>query len=397
MKEISKWKKITSRALSYLLVAAIASVTTFGLTRNTATPVYEGDWGKLDELMAIIDEYYIEDYDMDAVINGAAAGIVDALGNPWSYYVSSDEYQSYMDNHTNSYVGIGVTVTVTEDGSGLLVEKVEPNSGAAEAGIVAGDTIILVGETPISELGLEGATNQIRGEEGTTINLTILHEGKEVVMDVLRRRIEVIVATGTMLEGNVGLITIENFNERCADETIGWIETLLDQGAESFIFDLRFNPGGYKDEMVKILDYILPEGDLFRSVDYRGVEEIDRSDANCLDMPMVVLINQDSYSAAEFFAAAMQEYGWATIVGTPSTGKSHFQITIPLEDGSAVNLSVGKYYTPKGVSLADVGGLQPDKIVEVDDETYLSIYYDQVDVANDPQIQAALEVLKSGK
>lgn len=396
MNEISKWKRVVSRVLSYVLVAAVTAVATFGLTnnRNVAT---QSEWSKIDRLTSIIDQYYIEDYDMDALIDGAAAGIVDALGNPWSYYVPASQYQAYMDDHTNTYVGIGVTVNVTEDGAGLLVQKVEVGSGAQDAGLAVGDIIVAVGDQTITELGLEGATNLIRGEEGTAATITILRDEKEMTLEVTRKRIEVVVATGQMLPGNVGLITIVNFNERSSDETIGWIETLLAQGAESFIFDVRFNPGGYKDEMVKILDYILPEGELFRSVDYRGVEEVDRSDSKCLEMPMVVLINQDSYSAAEFFAAAMQEYEWATVIGTPSTGKSHYQITIPLGDGSAVNLSVGKYYTPNGVSLADVGGLQPNKIVEVDDETYAAIYYGQLEPENDPQIQAALEVLKSGK
>ena len=136
---------------------------------------------------------------------------------------------------------------------------------------------------------------------------------------------------------------------------------------------------------------------MFRSLHYTGAERVDTSDEACLELPMAVLMNGDSYSAAEFFAAALSEYDWATLVGQPTTGKSHFQTTIELSDGSAVNLSVGKYFTPKGVSLADVGGLKPDVMVEIDEETYGAIYAGTLDAAKDPQIKAAIQALKTAE
>ena len=155
---------------------------------------------------------------------------------------------------------------------------------------------------------------------------------------------------------------------------------------------MRNNPGGYAEELVKLLDYLLPEGDLFRSVSYDGTEKVDTSDADCLDMPMAVLINGSSYSAAEFFAAALQEYQAATIVGEPTVGKGVYQTTISLGDGSAVALSTGKYFTPKGNSLTDVGVI-PDVRVDVDEETAEKIYYGTLGYADDLQIQAAIQVL----
>ena len=199
--------------------------------------------------------------------------------------------------------------------------------------------------------------------------------------------------TCQLLDDGIGLITIANFDSRCANESIAAIESLRVQGATSLIFDVRNNPGGYAHEMVELLDYLLPEGDLFRTVDYKGSESVDRSDASFLDMPMVVLCNEDSYSAAEFFAAAIQEYEAGTVIGMPTCGKGYFQYTYRLSDGSAVGLSVGKYFTPSGKSLADVG-IQPDITVEVDDDTYAKIYYGQLDPMEDPQILAAIDVLK---
>jgi carboxyl-terminal processing protease len=171
------------------------------------------------------------------------------------------------------------------------------------------------------------------------------------------------------------------------------VEQLMEQGAVAIIFDVRYNGGGYAEEMVKLLDYLLPKGDLFRTVDFMGVEDVDKSDAACVELPMAVLVNGSSYSAAEFFAAALREYEWATVVGEKTSGKGHFQVTYPLSDGSAVGLSIGKYFTPKGQCLEGVG-LTPDVPVAVDEETAYAIYAGTLDPMEDPQILAAVEALK---
>ena len=199
-------------------------------------------------------------------------------------------------------------------------------------------------------------------------------------------------AIAPVLADGIGLVKISNFDERCASESIAAVQKLQQEGAKKIIFDVRNNPGGYAEELVKLLDYLLPEGDLFRSVSYDGTEKVDTSDADCLDMPMAVLINGSSYSAAEFFAAALQEYQAATIVGEPTVGKGVYQTTISLGDGSAVALSTGKYFTPKGNSLTDVGVI-PDVRVDVDEETAEKIYYGTLGYADDLQIQAAIQVL----
>ena len=156
---------------------------------------------------------------------------------------------------------------------------------------------------------------------------------------------------------------------------------------------MRNNPGGYARELVKVLDYLLPEGELFRTVDYAGTDNVDVSDADCLEIPMAVLVNADSYSAAEFFAAAMAEYDAAVVVGEKTSGKGHFQYTYELDDGSAVALSVGNYYTPSGISLDKVG-ITPDVEVSVTEEQAAMIYYGMLDPKEDPQIQAAVEARK---
>ncbi len=162
-----------------------------------------------------------------------------------------------------------------------------------------------------------------------------------------------------------GLVTIENFEARASEETLEAIDARMEQGAKGLIFDVRFNPGGYTTELVKILDYLLPEGPLFRRESYDGQTSVDYSDAQCVDLPMAVLANKSSYSAAEFFAAALQEYDAAVVVGEQTTGKGYYQNTFRLVDGSAVAISTGKYFTPKGESLAGVG-VMPDVPVKLD-------------------------------
>ena len=162
------------------------------------------------------------------------------------------------------------------------------------------------------------------------------------------------------------------------------------------IFDVRNNPGGYAHELVDVLDHLLPEGELFRTEDYTGKQAVEKSDADCLQLPMAVLVNGNSYSAAEFFAAALSEYEWAEVVGEKTTGKGYYQVTYQFSDGSAVGLSVGKYYTPKGISLAGVG-ITPDVLVPVDQETANAIYAQTLEPEKDPQIQAAVKKLLEGE
>ncbi len=372
--------------LSYILVAAAASCITLSLAGRNS-----GSYPKLAELGAVIDRYFVDEVDKTAMEDAAAAAMVDALGDRWSYYMTAQEYTEYTERMANAYVGIGVTITQREDGY-ITIMKVEPNGPAAAAGITAGDVMTAVEGQDIAALDIDQIKGMVKGEEGTAVNLRLTSDGEAYEVQVERKSIQTVVASGQMLEGNIGLVTIVNFDSRCADETLAAVDSLIELGAEGLIFDVRFNPGGYKKELVKILDHLLPEGPLFRSVDYNGKESVDMSDANCLEIPMAVLVNGDSYSAAEFFGAALSEYGVATLVGQPTTGKGHFQTSFKLSDGSAAVISIGKYCTPNGVSLSDVG-LTPDILVEVDDQTYQNIYFGILTPEEDPQVQAAVAAL----
>lgn len=349
---------------------------------------------KLDEIVALLNEVYVDGYDTDKLGDYLAQAAVAATGDRWSYYVSAENYDAFVESNENAYVGIGVTVESSDDlTDGVQITKVTPNSPAEEAGIEADDRIYAVEGETVESLGLDEAKNRIRGEEGTEVTLTILRGEKKFDVTVKRASVEVEVVKYSMLDGSIGYIKISNFEANSADRTIEAIDTLRGQGAKALVFDLRFNPGGRKDELVRVLDELLPEGPLFRSVDYKGNESVDYSDADCVELPMAVLVNGDSYSAAEFFAAALQEYDWATVVGTKTCGKANYQQTFRLSDGSAVAVSTGHYQTPHGVTLANVG-VTPDEIVEVDNKTYLELYKEAVAVKDDAQLQAAIKAVK---
>ena len=374
--------------LTYVLVFLVGFAAAMSIFTFFGTPAR-----KLGQLEQLITQCFIGEADTKVMEDYAASAMVSSLGDRWSYYVTAEDYDTLLEQQENAYVGIGITIIADEEEVGFRIMAVQENGTAREAGLQVDDRIISADGQSMEGLTVEELRNIVRGKEGTTVHLVVVRGEQELEFDVKRAKILTDVVTCQLLDDGIGLITIANFDSRCANESIAAIESLRVQGATSLIFDVRNNPGGYAHEMVELLDYLLPEGDLFRTVDYKGNESVDRSDASFLDMPMVVLCNEDSYSAAEFFAAAIQEYEAGTVIGMPTCGKGYFQYTYRLSDGSAVGLSVGKYFTPSGKSLADVG-IQPDITVEVDDDTYAKIYYGQLDPMEDPQILAAIDALK---
>lgn len=379
-------KKLTT-ALSYLTTAmaacAVTLLVTIGKTPGST---------KLDQVEYLIKNRFIEEADMEKAEDAAATAMIDSLGDRWSYYLSAADYATHKEQVENAYVGIGITISPEENGQGFLILAVQKDSGAEAAGLLAGDIITGAESQDVRGMTTAQLRDIIRGKEGTSVSLEITRDSEVLRVQVTRMQILTEVVNYEMLENSIGLIAISNFDARCADETIAAIEALREQGAQALIFDVRNNPGGYATELVKVLDYLLPEGDLFRTLDYAGRETVDKSDASFLDMPIAVVCNEDSYSAAEFFPAAIQEYGAGTIVGMPTCGKGYFQYTYELSDGSAVGLSAGKYFTPSGKSLIGTG-IQPDVVVEVDDETRAKIAYGTLDAKDDPQIQAAVDIL----
>lgn len=379
-------KKKVLIVLSYVLVAALAcGATLFFVSAST-------DYNKLEDLENLILTSFAGDADKTKIEDAAADAMVNAMGDRWSYYIPAAELPSFLENSENAYVGIGVTVQATDDNSGLMVIAVQPGGPAEEAGVQVGDVIIQVDGESAQDRTVTEISAMIKGEEGTVVSITVLRSGEGITMSMTRKRMETTVASSKLLNEHVGLVTIQNFDERCADETIAAIKALLNQGADMLLFDVRNNPGGYVDELTKVLDYLLPEGNLIRTVGTDGSDETVTSDADCVKVPMAVLVNENTYSAAELFAVDLSEYGVARIFGQRTSGKGFFQQVFQFSDGSAAGISVGRYYTSQGNNLEGIG-LTPDEEIKLDDESEALLYNGMLESENDAQLQAALSYL----
>lgn len=318
---------------------------------------------KYMEVESAIENNFVGDVNDEDLYNGAAAAMVRSLGDKWSYYMTPAEYEAYKLSSANEYAGIGVTIQIDEDGR-FRITSVQPGTPAESAGLEEGQYLVSVDGEEIEGMSLSDVSTLIRSKLNTDFKIGIADKkGNESTVTLACTTIYKTAVSSKLLQKNIGYIRISNFEAGSSADAISAIESLLSIGAENFIFDLRDNPGGLLSELKALLDYILPEGDMFVSIDRDGNETVTQSDKICLKYKMCVLVNENTYSAAEFFAAALQEYDWATVVGMQTTGKARSQITIELSDGSAVHISTNKYLTPERVDLAEAGGVTPDVIV----------------------------------
>lgn len=378
-------KKKILVGLSYVMVAALSCALTLGLTMRQIPST------KLVALENLILERFPGEVDKTAIEDAAADAMVNAVGDRWSYYVPASEYAALEETMANSYVGIGISLSNPQQGT-FVVKSVVEGGPADQAGMLPEDVIVQVDGNSVEDMTMNDVSALIKGEAGTQVTITVLRQGEQQSLYVTRNRLDTVVAKGNLINGTIGYVRIENFVSRSAEETIRTIEDLVSQGATMLLFDVRFNSGGYENELIDILDYLLPEGTLLSNKDKQGKEEFFSSDESHLNMPMAVLINEDSYSAAELFAAVLSEYGAAKTVGAKTVGKGYYQNLFQLDDGSAVDLSVGRYFTSKGENLEGIG-LTPDVSVDMSDEDNAALYYGTLDQEKDAQLQAAVELL----
>ena len=345
---------------------------------------------KLHEIDRLVSDKYIGELDEDSVADYAATGYIAGLGDKWSSYIPAESYEAYRLSGEGKGCGIGVSVTSTD--TSIRVTLVYDDSPAAKAGIEKGDYILGTGGLTVEKDGSSAVISAISGEEGTDVTVTVQKaDGTTKDLTMQRALVTQKMAWGKMLNDRVGYIRIENFHSGCAEQFKAALQSLTDSGAQSLVIDVRHNGGGRVKEMSEALDPLLGEGTIMTLRMKDGAETVYSSDADCIDLPIAVLIDDQSISAAEFFAAALQEYGRAALVGTHTTGKGRAQRTYELSDGSAVNLSVEEYFTPKGKSLADVG-IAPDVEVKLTDEQTRDFFF--LTPETDPQLQKAMEIVQ---
>ena len=388
MKELREMHVTLGGALALCLVTAAA---TAGICLASMAWGTETVGSKLRELDRIVSEQYVGTVDEQAVADYAAVGYVAGLDDQWSSYIPAEEYEAYQLNSGGKGCGIGVTV-ITETGD-IHVSLVYDDSPAAAAGIEKGDYIVGAEGLTVAQDGADAVVDAIAGEAGTEVTVSVADTPDGAARELTMERAVVTqkMAWGEMLDDTVGYLRIENFHEGAAAQFQTALDGLLDAGAQALVIDVRHNGGGRVVEMSEMLDPLLPEGTIMTLRTKDGTETVYESDAEMLDLPLAVLVDAQSISAAEFFAAALQEYDRATLVGTHTTGKGRAQQTIELSDGSAVNLSVEEYFTPQGESLAGVG-IAPDVEVALFDAQAVDFYF--LDPQDDPQLQQAAALLR---
>ena len=353
---------------------------------SVANPATMQKMGVLEEM---IGEYYLEDAEEPALEQGVYKGMIEALGDPYSTYYSQEELEDLQNKTQGIYYGIGARVGIDADTQLPRIASVIEGTPAQEAGLMAGDLLYEVDGTSVQGMDLNSAVALVKGDEGTIVHLTVIREGEAdyLEFDVERRELENETVTYEMLEDGIGYIQIQEFDDVTVDQFEEALTACRSEGMQGLVLDLRGNPGGNLSTVCEIARMMLPEGLIVYTEDKNGErEEYTCDGTRQLEMPLVVLVDANSASASEILAGATKDYGIGTLVGTPTFGKGIVQRIMKLSDGSAVKLTVSKYYTPKGNNIHEIG-ISPDVEVPFESEPYL-------EDGTDNQLNRAVEVLK---
>ncbi|WP_302770825.1 S41 family peptidase [Anaerotignum lactatifermentans] len=375
---------------AFVLLAVIYFGGQFLAQMNIALPFGMSNTAKIRQIEEMLDTYYVEDYDKELAEELMYTGLVAGVGDPYTYYLSADSLAEQVEKNSGHFVGIGVEIYAGDDGY-IVVSSVTPGGPAEAAGILAEDKITEVDGESITGKTAADVSALVKGEEGTDVTLTIFRESTGEVLEktVTRQDIQVQTVSWRMMDDNIGYISITNFRENTYSQFKEALDTLEAEGMEKLVLDLRNNTGGLVKSAHEIGEELLPEGIMVYTMDKEGNREDALCDDVYNDVPMVVLVNGNSASAAEILAGAIQDTGRGELIGTTTFGKGLVQRLFTLPDGSGLNVTIQKYYTPNGTSIHGVG-ITPDYEVELPEE-----YAQQTNIPAeaDTQLQKAVEVL----
>ncbi len=365
-------------------------------TENTSaakTEVTDQDvMKKIDRLEGLINKYYMEDVDKNTMAEGIYKGLLSSLKDPYSVYYTKDEYAALMESSSGIYYGIGATVSADAKTGILSIVKPFVGGPANKAGILPGDVLYKVNGEEVTGKDITEVVGKIKGEEGSKVTVSIIREGKSKPVDytIVRKKVEVPTIEYQMLDNKIGYIAVSEFDEVTAEQFRAAVDDLEKQGEKGLVIDIRNNPGGLLDTVVDMLKRMLPSGMIVYTEDKYGNRDEYKSDGKEeFNKPLAVLINGNSASASEIFAGAIQDYKKGTLVGTTSFGKGIVQSILPLNDGTAIKVTVSKYYTPKGRNIHKIG-ITPDVTVELKESLRQKVV---IDKNEDNQLQKALQIL----
>lgn len=382
-------KGLISGIVPVLIIAVLVNILVYRNMTSKRIEVSKDTVTKINKIEELIDDKYLFDYKKEDIETAIIKAYVSGLGDPYSEYYTEEEFEQIGQSAAGSYCGVGVYVTYDEDGRGIKILQVIEGGPAEDAGLEEGDIITAIDGNAIELDNFELATSPLAGEEGTKVTVTILRNGKEKDYELTRSVIKQNYVKSAMLDNNIGYVYLAQFTASAVEQFENAVDELKKNGAESIIFDLRDNPGGVLNGAVSILDYLLPKGliayveDKYGNrTDYKSTDGTDE-----LDIPCVVLVNENSASASELFTGALKDRGYATVIGKKTFGKGIVQSLFSLGDGSGLKITVEKYFTPNGVCIHGTG-IEPDIEVEYDEDKFN-------EDRTDTQIEAAIEYLEN--
>lgn len=400
----------SQKIYKYIMIIAITAFITFLVTSICVSNYYTGGnsdnililnsnsknsntQNSLNAIKTIIDKYYLGEVDEQKLTEGAIKGYVEGLEDPYSEYITADEMEEYKTQLLGNYVGIGIYMIENEEYNLIQVLAPIKESPADEAGILPGDLIESIDGVEYTAEDMTTAANKIKGEEGTKVKLVIIRDNKEIEFELTRRTVNTNPITEEVLENNIGYLEVSSFDQGTAKEFKAKFEDLQRKGIKGLIIDLRNNGGGIVSEALQIADYITERGDtLLITVDKNNKEEISKSEGKpIVNMPVVVLVNENTASASEILAGALKDLNKATIVGTKTYGKGVIQQIMTLTNGAGLKLTIEEYFTPNRNKINKIG-IEPDEIVELP-ENVKNVWL--LERKDDTQLDKAIEILKN--
>lgn len=394
------YKTIMLVALTAFLTCILTSIYIFSNyeinnSNGIISSIISGDDNlttSLKNIEKLMEKYFLYDIDEQKVIDGAIDGYISALGDEYTEYIPAEQMEKYTENIMGNYVGVGIYMIENKEQNKIQVLAPIAESPADEAGILPGDIILSVDGVEYTGEQMDEASNKIKGPDGTKVKLGILRGEEKLELEITRKKINTNPVISKKLDNNIGYLELTSFDEGTADDFKTKFENLKNEGITSLIIDLRNNGGGIVDEALQIADYIVPKGeDLLITIDKNQNEEIEKAEEDpIIDMPIVVLVNENTASSSEILAGALKDLDEATIVGTTTYGKGVIQQIISLRTGAGIKVTVEEYYTPNRTKINGVG-IEPDEKVELPETVESPLL---VTDEEDTQLQKAIEILK---
>ena len=348
---------------------------------------------KAEIMESYLDKYYVEAFDETLVEEMLFSGMAAGVGDRYTYYMSEETLEQYLENTNGNFDGVGIEVYTNQDGE-VVISRVMEGQPAQQAGMQEGDVIVGVNGEDLRGKMVSDVAARIRGKAGTEVTIEVLRKSTGKTLEMTMERAVVVMESvdSRMIKGDIGYISISGFKENTYEQFKTALDALQKEGMKGLVLDLRDNPGGLVKSVYQIGEELLPEGTMVYTLDKQEKREDLKCDGEYLDIPLVVLVNENSASASEILAGAVKDTGRGTLVGAQTFGKGLVQRLFTLPDGSGLNVTIQKYYTPKGTSIHGIG-IEPDEVVQLG-EKYQTTALTDIPEGEDSQLQKALEVLR---